>query len=267
MFLWIMFAGLIGNMVTTVMLYAYSKKVSKIRFKWSKTYIKSLIKTTIPYGLALFLNVIYFKVDVILISVIEPAPLHDVSIALYSVPMKIIEVGMMFGTLFLNSLLPVFTRAIVEKKPEELLNATKHAYRILFVFGAGIVGAMLALAKPLILFLANAQYLDASKHMYTSLDAFNVVMLVFLFYFLSSLFTYLLIAAGEQSKLLKINAYLTIINIIGNIVLIPYFSFFGSACMTLVCQILLLFWTYRASRHLVVFRFDFIFSAYTIFAA
>ena len=115
--------------------------------------------------------------------------------------------------------------------------------------------------------MANAEYVDASKHTYTSLDAFHVVIFVFLLYFLSSLFTYLLIAAGEQGKLLKINAYLTVVNAVGNIALIPYFSFFGSACMTLVCQILLLFWTERDSRHLGAFRFDAKFSIYTVFAA
>ncbi|MCA9378556.1 hypothetical protein KC711_06840 [Candidatus Peregrinibacteria bacterium] len=52
---------------------------------------------------------VYFKVDVILLSILEPENIHDVSIALYSLPMKIIEVGMVFGTVYLNSLLPVLS--------------------------------------------------------------------------------------------------------------------------------------------------------------
>jgi len=52
---------------------------------------------SIPYGLAMFLNVIYFKIDVIILSIMEPRNMADISIALYSVPMKIVEVGMLFG--------------------------------------------------------------------------------------------------------------------------------------------------------------------------
>jgi len=42
--------------------------------------------------MALFLNIIYFKVDVILLSLLEPGNISDTNIALYSVPMKIVEV-------------------------------------------------------------------------------------------------------------------------------------------------------------------------------
>lgn len=52
---------------------------------------------------------VYFKVDVILLSILEPAHIHDTSIALYSLPMKIVEVGMVFGTIYLNSLLPILS--------------------------------------------------------------------------------------------------------------------------------------------------------------
>jgi hypothetical protein len=37
---------------------------------------------------------VYFKVDVIIISLLEPIQKADLSIALYSLPMKIVEVVM-----------------------------------------------------------------------------------------------------------------------------------------------------------------------------
>jgi len=37
---------------------------------------------------------VYFKVDVIILSVLEPISKSDLSIALYSLPMKIVEVVM-----------------------------------------------------------------------------------------------------------------------------------------------------------------------------
>ena len=83
----------------------------------------------------------------------------------------------------------------------------------------------------------------------------QIVVFIFLFYFLSSLFTYLLIAHDEQKKLLRINLIITIANLVGNLALIPFYSFVGSAWVTLICQILLLTFTYRATRHLVHFDF------------
>lgn len=85
----------------------------------------------------------------------------------------------------------------------------------------------------------------------------RVVSFVFFFFFLSSLFTYLLIAAGEQKRLLKINAFIAMANLLGNLAVIPHFSFIGSACVTLASQILLLFMTAHAAKTVTENRFFF----------
>lgn len=69
-------------------------------------------------------------------------------------------------------------------------------------------------------------------------------------YFIASLSNYILIAYGEQKKILIINAIIAVINIIGNIIFIPHFSFMGAAWVTLITQILLViisWWIVRAS--------------------
>ncbi|MCK9272230.1 oligosaccharide flippase family protein [Candidatus Gracilibacteria bacterium] len=255
-FLWIMFAGVFGNIVMTLLIYLYSRRVEKISFSFHLPQIKSLVKMSIPYGLAMFLNVIYFKIDVIILSIMEPRNIADISIALYSVPMKIVEVGMLFGGLFLQSMLPLFTNAIKKKDNIEMKMLVSKSYKLLFAFGIAIIGFSLVNGKEILSLIANKEYLDHSKYIYNSLDSYNVVIFIFLFYFISSIFTYILIASGEQGRLLKINFYLTLINIILNIALIPYFSFVGSSVATLISQIILVASTYFISRH--IFKFNFL---------
>lgn len=91
-----MLCGLLGNVVMTWLLYAYSRSVEKIGFVFDREYAKHILTASLPYGLALFLNVVFFKVDIVLLSVLEPREIADKDIALYGVPMKIVEVGMMF---------------------------------------------------------------------------------------------------------------------------------------------------------------------------
>ncbi|HBB26990.1 TPA: hypothetical protein DCZ36_00650 [Candidatus Gracilibacteria bacterium] len=266
-FVAILLAGLLGNIVMTGLLYFYARKIEPIRFRFDPAYMKHILWTSLPYGIALFLNVIYFKVDIVLLSILLPQAIADTSIALYSVPMKIVEVGMMFGTLFLNSMLPLFTEAIKKVDTEALLSYVTKAYKILLIFGIGIASFLFVNDANVVSFIATREYIEHTKYLYTSLDAMRIVVFIFLFYFLSSLFTYLLIAHDEQKRLLKINLIITLANLVGNIALIPFYSFVGSAWVTLVCQILLLIFTYRATRHLV--RFDFLpsFTLSTIFFA
>lgn len=72
----------------------------------------------------------------------------------------------------------------------------------------------------------------------------RIVVWIFLVYFISSLYTYALIARSEQKRMMYINAVVAILNIIGNIIFIPIYSFIGSAWVTLATQIFLLILTW-----------------------
>lgn len=72
----------------------------------------------------------------------------------------------------------------------------------------------------------------------------RIVVWIFLVYFVSSLYTYALIARGEQKRMMYINAVVAILNIIGNLICIPMYSFIGSAWVTLGTQVLLLILTW-----------------------
>lgn len=76
----------------------------------------------------------------------------------------------------------------------------------------------------------------------------RIVAWVFFVYTISALFTYILIARNEQKKMLYINAVVAVFNIIGNIIVIPYYSFIGSAYVTLTSQILLFLLVVYTSR-------------------
>ena len=115
-------AGLAGNLVMTGLIFWHAKKFHKIRFYWDSEYIKKILKMSIPYGIALFLGVIFFKVDTLFLSLMEDASVSDAIIGIYSIPMKIVEVGMMYGTIFLNSFLPVLTASISENRVTDTKN-------------------------------------------------------------------------------------------------------------------------------------------------
>lgn len=245
-FLLIFLAWFVGNSVMTLCTWWYARRITRIHFWWDPVYIRHILWISLPYWLALFLNVIFFKVDVILLSLLEPQDIADRSIALYSVPMKIVEVGMMYGTVFLGSLLPVLTLAFRENHLDRVRDYIEKSALILLYFGLGASIFLIAFSREIIILVANHDYV--SRWGLTSVDAMQIVASIFFFYFLSSLFTYVLIASNRQKIMLAINAGVAAVNIVWNIYLIPHFSFVGSAYMTLISQILLLILTWYVTR-------------------
>lgn len=130
----VMLAGLCGNICMTALTWWYTRKQTWVGFAWDPAYIRTLLKLSLPYGLALFLGVIFFKVDVILLSIMEPSTVSDSIVALYALPMKIVEVGMMYGTIFLNSFLPVLTTSIETRDHATTRRLTRKGFHLLMGF-------------------------------------------------------------------------------------------------------------------------------------
>jgi len=257
-FIYIMIAWVIGVFFNTLLNYFYARRLAKISFKFDFNYIKHLFKISLPYGLALFLSVVYFKLDVIVLSILEWPVKGDLSIALYSLPMKIIEVLMVIGWFYMTSLLPSLTKWFKEKDEKILSKLIWISFKVLFSFASLIFVLWVLFRDYLILIIANNDYIDTS-HLYNSSDAFLVVFWVILFYFLSLVFIYSLVASENQNKLLKINIIVTIFNVIGNIILIPKYSFIWAWITTILSQILLFILWYFYTKKLINFHLPFLF--------
>lgn len=257
-FIYIMIAWVIGVFFNTLLNYFYARRLAKISFKFDFNYIKHLFKISLPYGLALFLSVVYFKLDVIVLSILEWPVKGDLSIALYSLPMKIIEVLMVIGWFYMTSLLPSLTKWFKEKDEKILSNLIWISFKVLFSFASLIFVLWVLFRDYLILIIANNDYIDTS-HLYNSSDAFLVVFWVILFYFLSLVFIYSLVASENQNKLLKINIIVTVFNVIGNIILIPKYSFIWAWITTILSQILLFILWYFYTKKLINFHLPFLF--------
>lgn len=251
-FLWIIWTSVLASFVNCVLNYLYARRIEKFWFAFDWDYIKHILKISIPYWIALFLSVVYFKIDIILLSLLDPQ--WDTSVALYSVPMRIVEVIMVLWWFYLNSVLPSLTQKFKNKDMNDFRQLLQMSFKFLFAGWLLIFFLWVLFRENMIELIANRQYLDTWDS-YNSADAFLVVFAVVLFHFISLVFIYTLIASHNQSKLLKINIVVTLFNIIWNIILIPQYWFMWAGCITLLSQIILMSLWYYYSRQVVDFIF------------
>ena len=257
-FLYIMTAWVVSVVINTILNYWYARNIVRFWFNFDWKYIKHLFKISLPYGLALFLSVVYFKIDIIILSLMEWPELGNLSIALYSLPMKIVEVLMVVWWFYMTSLLPSLTKAFKEKDSKTLDKLTWISFKILFSAATLIFVLWVLFRDYLIEIIANSDYINTT-HIFNSSDAFLVVFAVIVFNFLSLVFIYALVASENQSKLLKINIIVTIFNIIWNILLIPKYSFIWAWITTLLSQMMLTGMGYYYTRNLINFHLPLMF--------
>lgn len=242
-FIWVFIIAFLGISLNTFLNYLYARRLTHIRYRFEFDYIKHIFKIALPYGIALFLSVVYFKVDIVLLSLLEAPEKADISIALYSLPMKIVEVLMVLGGFYLNSLLPTLTEKFEQKKYSDISHILSVSLKFLISFWILIFILWNIFSHELISLFATSEYLSPGSHEFSSQDVLSLVVWVLLFHFISLCFIYILIASHRQSLLLWINFWVTCFNIVWNIALIPHYSFMWAAIITLLSQILLMWIT------------------------
>ncbi len=98
----------------------------------------------------------------------EDAHIADIAIALYALPMKIIEVGMMYGTVFLNSVLPVLTASIEKKEKRETERIITNAFQVLFAFGLGLSLFLMVYGQEILLLLSGKKFVETTLYGFTT---------------------------------------------------------------------------------------------------
>lgn len=240
-------AGIIGAIAMLIGTHWYVRKITPIEYRFDFDLWKRVIKKSLPYGLALILNSIYFRIDAILISAMR----GQSEVGIFGVAMRMLENFEVLPLYFMNSVLPVLTKAIKENT-DKYKKVISYAFDFLAALSIPMVVGGVILAYPIIFIVSSPDFLSRlNEGFYGSDIALQILFFAMLFQFLSVLFSFVLMAIDRQSKLLYINGACVIFNIVANLIVIPIYGFRGAASVSVLSELFILLITYfTAKRYL-----------------
>lgn len=246
----LLYAGIFGSFFTFATTYFFTKRWFFFSPRYELQYWKKVFKEALPYGIAIILSTIYFKVDILFLSFFRDKS----EIAIYGYPSSIIEMLAIFPIYFMNSTLPTLSRAFKEST-EKAKTIISLAFQFIQLITFPLVIGGLVLARPIMQFIMNDEFLTGNVVGYYGADlAFQLLLLPTLFAFINTLFSFILIAGGEQGKLLKINLIGVIFNIIANLIFIPHYGFIAAGITTFFSELIIIVLTYRECQKRISFK-------------
>lgn len=248
----LLFAGVLGTLATFLLTHRYAVRRFRFSPQMHVPSWKRIFKEALPYGLAVILSTMYFKIDVLMISIFRGKQ----EIAIYGFPSSFVEILAIFPLYFMNNVMPSLSKAYEENK-ELMKKIASLALSFLTLLTFPMVIGGVILARPLMAFVMNEAFLTGNVEGYYGADlAFQLVIMGTLFSFLNTLFSYVIIASGNQKKLLLINLCGVIFNVLTNLIAIPYYGFIGAGVTTIFSELIIITLTIRESRKFVKFPID-----------
>lgn len=264
-FLHLLFAWILGGLFTIFMTYRASSKLINIKFQFDFIFWKDVLIKALPYGAALVLGTIYFRMGTIVLSMFK---LQE-DTGYFGVPLRFLEILQIIPHYFMNSVLPVLTMSI--KNNNNPAKIMKYSLNALVSFAIPTLVGGFILAWPIIAAVSSPDFLTKraadGSFIFGSDFALKILLVGITFTYLHVGLNYALVALGRQIELLWINGVTVIINITLNLLLVPRFGFIGAAVSAAVSEFIMLICMAFRTRYYIRGIWDFSFLAKTVFSA
>lgn len=235
--MWLSFSYVLGGLVTFTVNYFFIKSLGvKPEFKPDKEVWKYLLASSLPLGLMFVFSQVNFKADSLLLSVL-PVPTflgisNNEAVGLYALPYKVFEVALVLPTFFMNSVYPIMVVHMTQGKDKLKETLTQS---LKFLFWAALAFSVLGyIFSPLaVRILGGAEFTN-------SVPALRILLAGLVLYSLTQPLAWLIVTLGYQRYLPYIYLVSAIFNFTANYLVIPKYSFYGSAVVTHISEFLIL---------------------------
>ena len=223
-----LFALVFSNFVALIVSILLLKRL-KVKFTFNINFPlwKNILKTSWPFWLSVVFIQIYFQVDTVMLSFMKGYE----ATGLYNAAYKLISIIAKIPWIIVVVLFPVMSELHANMSKEPLKMMLEKGMHAMAVLSIPLITGTILLADRIIFFI----YKEGFKE---STIVLQILILTTFFIFLSNLIGWFLNATNMQKIFTYSTGISLIINVILNMVLIPYFSYVGASIATVITAII-----------------------------
>ena len=250
------YAGMsIANLLNALMVVYYCKRYVTLRVAFDWPVWREILRRTWPMALSISLNLIYLRMDVVILSMVRgPA-----EVGLYGAAYRVLDILTLLPAVYMGMVLPHLTLFYSENKFEKLRALMQRSFNVLMLFAIPIIVGTFFVARPIMAFVAGRDF-SASGEMLT------ILILAVGPIFITSLFGYAVVALDKQKPMTW--GYLTtaVLTFVGYIIFIPIYGWPAAAWLTVFSEALSMVWTFSMVYRTIKFFPKLLFCAKSVFA-
>ncbi len=217
-------AVVVGNILNLIFILTRARRQLRIRVAYDRAYWGFVLRETAPVALSVVLNLIYFRMDTIILSLYRPAA----EVGLYGAAYKILEVLNTFPIMFVGLMLPILTQAFATD-PERFRRIYQRAFDVLAMGVLPLIVGGWFLAQPLLVFIGDENFGAAAP-------VFRLLLIAVGFLYLNSLSGHTVTIINKQRTMVWGYLTVAVAGLVLYLVLIPRTGMWGAAIGTILTE-------------------------------
>jgi O-antigen/teichoic acid export membrane protein len=184
----------------------------------------TMAKEAVPVGIGVILRRITWSVDIVLLAKMVDVSSAGLFAAAYRIPVLIHQLSVTLSHPFA----PVYAK-LAKASTDELSEAYANSFKVFWALGVPITVGLVVFANRIIRILFGPEFAPAAA-------ALQIQSIATLFLFPTSLYVGLFTALGQQRLYMMIASSCLAVNVVFDVLLIPWYSFIGASIGTALAE-------------------------------
>lgn len=221
-----MLAVVAGSLASFVLIWVAAQRFVPLRPRFEWTYWRQMLSETWPVAISIVLNLIYFRLDTILLSLFS----SQYQVGLYGAAYKVLEVLNTFPIMFVGLLLPVLGRAFEEHDRDRFRSVFQRGFELLWTAFIPIMVGGWILSEKILVAISGADFAPAAPALRLLLVAVGAL-------FLNALSGHVVTVIHRQRQMVWTYLGVAVMGVVAYLVLIPRFDIRGAATGTILTEV------------------------------
>ncbi len=217
---------IVANLTITAVNLVAARRLVPFGWRIDSAVWAELWRATWPVALTTTLNVIYFKGDTVVLSLVRPAA----EVGLYGVAYSMLEALLALPAIIGGLLLPLLAKAQTQQDHGAIRALYIGAADTLLAAGLAVVVGSVLVGHSLIGAIAGANFTVSG-------DILAILSLAILASFVGNAAGYAIFALGYQRSNIPVFAWGALGGVVGYLVFIPRYSYWGAAWVTVALEV------------------------------
>ncbi|MDD4901938.1 MAG: flippase [Patescibacteria group bacterium] len=228
-----------GSFVQFILLYLFSRKFARLGFAFDLSLWREVAQKSWPLAVTIFFNLIYLKTDTLILSLMK----SQSDVGIYGAAYKVIDILTTIPFIFAGVVLPILAADWSQRAEERFRKILQKSFDLMVILAVPLVVGTQILAQPVMVLVAGQDFAAAGT-------VLKILIFAAGFVFTSSFLAHVMIALNKQQKIIPAYIFTAVTSVIGYLIFIPRFSYFGAAAITVYSEaVITLFMIWYAFRY------------------
>ncbi len=205
--------------------YLFSLKLARISINFNWEIWRDIIRHSWPIGLTIVFNLVYLRADTLILSLFRSSN----EVGIYGATYKVIDVLITIPFIFAGIVLPIMTAGWRNDK-RQFERVLQKSFDLMAILAIPLFFGAQFLADRLMTLVAGSDFAASGPVLRILILAASII-------FVGTMFSHAVIAVDKQRKIIGAYFFVAITALIGYLILIPRYSYFGAAWMTIYSEL------------------------------